>query len=127
MKGRKPLSPHAVENQRRREREDGAKRLAAEIPSLVSLRLQIEEKRGGVAAPAKHVKIVVVGHAPALIDLPCGDPACRDGGYELTYEVLRSLRARETNFVATARCDGQVGSVTCNSEIRVVANAEYEK
>ncbi len=127
MKGRKPLSPHAVEAQRRREREDSAKRLADEIPTLVSLRLQIEEKRAGVAAPAKHVKIVVVAHAPALIDLPCSDPACRDGGYELTYEVLRSLRARETSFMVTGRCDGQLGSVTCSSEIRVVANAEYAK
>ncbi len=127
MKGRRPLSPHAVETQRRREREDDAKRLADEVPTLVSLRLQIEERRGGVGAPAKYVKIVVVDHAPALVDLPCGDPVCRDGGYELTYEILRSLRARETSFVATGRCDGQVGSITCNSEIRVVANAEYAK
>ncbi len=127
MKGRRPLSPHAVETQRRREREDDAKRLALEVPTLIALRLQIEERRGGVGAPAKYVKIVVVDHAPALVDLPCGDPACRDGGYELTYEVLRSLRARETSFVATGRCGGQVGSATCNSEILVVANAEYAK
>jgi hypothetical protein len=127
MKGRKPLSPGAVEAQQRREREDGAKRLADEVPLLTSLRLEIEEKRAGASASVRHVKIVVVSHAPALIDLPCGDPSCRNGGYELTYEVLRSLRARETEFQVVSRCDGQVGSASCSSEIRIAARAAYAK
>ncbi len=125
MRGRKPISPGAVEAQRRREREDSAKRLSVEVPGLVSLRLDIEEKRPGASSSTRHAKIVVVDRAPALVDLPCTDPACRNGGYELTYEVLRGLRARETHFQVDARCEGQLGSASCHSVILVVAHAAY--
>lgn len=124
MRARKAVSPVAIEAQRRREREDSAKRLKDEIRSLVSLRLEIEEQRGS-SASLKHLKIVVVERAPALVDLPCTDPACRNGGYDLTYEVLRGLRAKETRFQAKGRCCGQIGSAACDAEIRIVAHAAY--
>jgi len=54
----------------RRRREDDAPRLSAEVPRLLTLRLEIEERSGGsVVAEPVHVRRIVVEHAPALFFL----------------------------------------------------------
>jgi hypothetical protein len=110
----------------RREREDRAPRLATEVPDLLSLKLQIEESSGGspVAEP-KHIKRVVVEHAPALFLLPCGDSRCNDGGHDVTYAIMRALRDKETTFSGDDVCEGSVGSAQCGRTLHYEATAEY--
>src|ERR1700691_4968117 len=84
----------------RRRREDEAPRLRDEIPSLRTMRLEVEEHRATSAvAETRHVRIVIVDRAPALFVLPCGDPDCRDGGHDVTSEIMDRLRHGATEFV----------------------------
>ena len=69
----------------RRRREEEAPRLLTAIPTLESLRLEIEERRaGGSLSEAAHVRRIVVERAPALFVLPCHDAACKGGGHDVT-------------------------------------------
>src|SRR5580692_2855809 len=110
----------------RRRKEDEASRLRDEAPDLRSLRLVIEESRGNTSlAEARHVRIVIVDRAPALFVLPCGDSDCRDGGHDVTREVMGYLRARATEFVVTESCHGAVRDVPCGRIMHVKATAGY--
>ncbi len=112
----------------RREHEDRAPRLAALIPNLESLKLDVEERRGtwpSADPEGSHVRRVVVSTAPALFMITCHDAQCRDGGYDLTALVMRALRAREPRFEAADQCRGSVGSAECQRAIRVVGSATY--
>jgi hypothetical protein len=111
----------------RRKREDEAPRLAAEVPPLRSLALEIEEKRseGGLVAGPTHVRRVVVQHAPALFVLPCDDDRCRDGGHDVTYAVMRALRAGEMRFEGQDVCTGSVGTGQCSRVLHFVGIAAY--
>lgn len=111
----------------RRKREDDAPRLHDEVPRLKTLRLEVEERRGSsTVAESKHVRHIVVARAPALFVIPCGDSACRDGGHELTRELLEPLRRGVTELEVEDSCNGSIGSATCGRIMRVVAKATYE-
>jgi hypothetical protein len=110
----------------RRKREDEAPRLREEVPNLESLRLEVEEHRGTSAvAETKHVRIVMVDRGPALFVLPCGDSECRDGGHDITNEVMDRLRRGTKDFVVEDRCFGNVRDVSCGRIVRVLAIATY--
>lgn len=116
----------ALRQQERRKREDEAPRLAAIVPTLASLRLAIEERRAtSASAESKHVRLVIVDHAPALFIVPCGDPACRGGGFDLTDAVLRELKAGKTAFTVDDACFGEVGVSHCGRLLRATATATY--
>ena len=110
----------------RRRREDEAPRLHTEVPHLKTLQLEIEERTGGssVAEP-KHMRRIVVDHAPALFIIPCGDSRCKDGGHDITHAVLRSLRDGETQFEGNDVCIGSQGSGQCARVLHYVAIAGY--
>ncbi len=110
----------------RRRREDESPRLAAEIPSLAELRIEVDERRGD--SPFKgtaHIRRIVVEHAPALFVIACGDPACRDGGHDITRDIMRALRAGETRLDGEDECRGQIQSADCRRVMRYVAIAKY--
>lgn len=110
----------------RRRREDEAPRLKAEVPTLEKLDLEISDRKG-VADPAStHVRRVVVASAPALFEIPCTDPSCKDGGHELTQPVMRALQARRTSFDGEDVCHGSVGSSHCGRVLRYVAKATFQ-
>jgi hypothetical protein len=119
----RPNSPAAQRFAERRRREEEAPRLCDQAPSLVSLRLEIEE-RSGIGA-VKHIRRFVVTSAPALFLVPCGDSRCADGEHDLTTVVMRALRARETSFLGTDECTGTVGSSACPRVLHFQATAEY--
>ena len=126
MHNQRRFGAAAQRSAERREREDRAPRLAAEVPTLTSLKLQIEESSGGApVAEPKHVKRVVVEHAPALFLLPCGDSRCNDGGHDVTFSIMRSLRDKETSFSGEDTCEGSVGSARCGRTLHYEATAEY--
>jgi hypothetical protein len=110
----------------RRRREDEAPRLRALVPTLESLELQLEELRSGASSPeARHTRKIVVAHAPALFVFPCREPACEDGGHDLTDEVLSALRAGAQTFEGEDECRGLLRSGSCQRVLRFIGIASY--
>ncbi len=110
----------------RRKREDEAPRLVTEVPRLKTLQLEMEERSGGsTVAEPKHMRRIVVEHAPALFVIPCGDSRCKDGGHDITHMVLRSLRAGEPVFEGEDVCNGSQGSGQCSRVLHYMAKATY--
>jgi hypothetical protein len=107
----------------RRAREDAAPKLLEQVPTLASLRLDIEEQSGQGAT--KHTRRVVLANAPALFIVPCGDPRCTDGEHDLTYTVMRALRAGEASFEGSDECAGNLGPSVCLRVLRFGGAAEY--
>jgi hypothetical protein len=83
------------------------------------LRLEITDGGNLTSADSKHTRIIVVDTAPALFSLMCGDPACRDGGHDVTNAVLDGLRAGATSFEVQDACYGGVGSAQCGRTMLV--------
>jgi hypothetical protein len=109
----------------RREREDNAPRLAREIPDLVALKLEVSEQAETTTTQPKHIRRVVVAHAPALFLIPCGNSSCTGSEHDLTTTIMRALRSRERTFTGESQCHGMVGNVPCDRTIRFEATAEY--
>jgi hypothetical protein len=123
---RRPPSAASERAAERRRREDEAPRLATTIPSLESVRLEVEDWRPGApAADAKYVRYIVQG-APALFLLPCGDPACKDGGHDLTSDILSGLRQGRAEFSVEDGCAGTTGSAQCPRTLKVSVRAVYK-
>jgi hypothetical protein len=127
MYGNRRFSAAAQRSQERRDRENQAPRLSAEVPRLANLKLEIEEFANGSPVPEpKHVKRVVVEHAPALFLLPCGDSRCDHGGHDVTHSIMRSLRSGEVEFDGEDHCHGSTGGAPCGRTLRYHAFAEYK-
>ena len=111
----------------RRRREDEAPRLAATIPNLASLKLQLQETKANISvAETGHIRHVVVAHAPLLFEMPCRDTACKDGGHDVTSAIAKALKAGQTSFEGEHSCTGYVGDQPCQRILRYVATATYK-
>jgi hypothetical protein len=124
MKSRR-MSEAATRFEERRQREHDAQRLRARVPSLATLRLDVVEGHGAISASPKHARIIMVETGPALFELACADPSCRDGGYDLTLAVIRGLLEGKPHFEVDGRCCGNVGSVDCGRNVHVDVTATY--
>jgi hypothetical protein len=110
----------------RRRREDEAPLLKSLVPTLEELNLQIEERRAGARlAESSYIRRIVVEHARALFLIPCGDRTCRDGGHDLTSDILSALGTGARTFEGENACLGQTGSAACQRVLRYVAEAEF--
>ena len=109
----------------RRQREDTAPRLATEVPKLVTLALAISDGEPGAIGGSDHTRHVVVARAPALFEMRCGNRDCKEGGHDITYELVRALRSGETKIEGQDPCHGNVGSARCGYVMRYVAKATY--
>lgn len=118
-------NPAAARFAERREREDQAPRLASEVPSLASLKIEMEERSSDVAVGPSHTRHVVIDRAPALFFVPCGDPRCLDGGHDLTNFVMVALRRKDARFEVTDACGGAVGTGSCTRVLHAKATATY--
>jgi hypothetical protein len=119
---------HSVQAQRfaeRRRREDEAPRLQDQVPSLTSLKLEVED-RSGVFGGSTHTRRIVVERAPALFLVPCGDPRCGGDEHDLTSNVMSALRYRETSFQGEDECRGSLGLGTCSRVLKFTAIATYQ-
>ena len=112
----------ALRSAERRKREDEARRLVNEVPALKSVRIEIVEHIP--TGTTKHVKLVVVAHAPALFLVPCGDSDCHDE-HDLTHEVMGALRARQPELCGTSHCRGGIRNGNCSRYISYRVLAEY--
>jgi hypothetical protein len=111
----------------RRQREEQAPRLVAEVSGLLTLNLDLSETSTQVASGvARHVRRIQVEHAPALFFFPCGDPQCRDGGHDLTREIMGELGQRAATFEGDDSCRGAVGPNLCSRVLHYSATATYE-
>jgi hypothetical protein len=109
----------------RRQREDTAPRLNVEVPKLLTLALVISDGEPGAIGGSEHTRHVVVARAPALFEMRCGNRDCKEGGHDITYELVRGLRAGETKIEGQDPCHGNVGSARCAYVLRYVAKATY--
>jgi hypothetical protein len=110
----------------RRRREDQAPRLKLEVPTLESLHFEVDEMRGGeIIGGSAHTRRIVVESAPALFVIACSDRTCREGGFDLTAEIMRSLRSGATHFDGELACQGDLSYVRCGRVLRYRATAKY--
>ena len=107
----------------RRQREDDAPKLSSQVPSLISLKLEVEERTG--VGGTKHIRRFLIDRAPALFLVACGDPRCIDGEHDLTLEVMHALRDRKTSFSGRDECRGAIGSSPCQRVLHFDGTAEY--
>ncbi len=120
-------SEAALRQAERRQRADDAPRLALEIPRLESLRLEMIERREGTnIAEAHHIRRFVVDSAPALFLSPCGDPRCKEGGHDITSEVMSALRTGSTRFEGEDECRGSLGTGECTRVLHYTVVATYK-
>jgi hypothetical protein len=106
-----------------RSRELTAPRLAMAVPGLASLQILVHEH--SATACATYRKHVVVGSAPALFVISCGDERCEGGGHDITRSVIHALSAREVRHEAVHACDGMTGTAACSRRIHFELFAEY--
>ncbi len=110
----------------RRRREDESQRLRTVMPRLVSLRLELSESRGERGQiESSHVKRIALEHAPSVFAIPCGEPRCKRGSYDLTDPLLAALRRGEARIEVKDTCMGEVGTAQCGRVLHCVAVAEY--
>ncbi len=123
MMNQRRNSAQALRFAERRRREDEAPKLRSKVPTLTSLKLEIEEQNG--VGSTRHMRYVVLDRAPALFLVPCGDPRCVDGEHDLTATVMYALGSRKTSFHGDDGCTGSVGSGYCARVLHFAATAEY--
>ena len=124
---RRDAADAAARRKAKRELSDASPRLLDRVPRLRTLQFEIIASREGVPIQAtRHVKRFPVENAPALFQLDCTDPACRDGGHDLTELVLDRLARSSTTFQTEDPCAGKAGDRPCGRVLRVVATATYE-
>jgi hypothetical protein len=112
----------------RRDKEDQSKRLQSEVPKLLELRLDIEEGLADSSvAGTRYTRIVVVPSAAALFELGCSESSCKDGGHDLTREILYALGRGEESFTGESLCGGQVGTANCRRLLKYRAAARYDQ
>jgi hypothetical protein len=110
----------------RRRREDEAPRLAELFPDLVELCIHLRESRGvSAVAGSTYMRRIVIEHAPALFHIPCADPSCRDGGHDITRELLSGLRRSSVTIEGEDACGGYAGASPCRRVLHFTATPVY--
>jgi len=125
MNYRKNLERTERRNQRMA-REDAAGKLLERAPDLTDLHIEIDETpRGGSVGGTRYIRRVVLAQAPALFEVSCSEPRCRDGGYDVTSEILAALASRRTLFEGQQSCAGRCSLGDCGRVLHYVATATY--
>jgi hypothetical protein len=110
----------------RRAREDGAERLRDVVPDVVACKIELSESRpNSTAADVVHIRHLVVAHAAALVLIACSDPSCKDGGHDISSQLIRGLKDRRAEIRGEDACYGSVGSAECGRILRFHAFAQY--
>ena len=110
----------------RQEREDRAGKLLLRAPDLTSLSIVVHETRpDGCVSDSHYTRRVVLEQAPALFEVPCSDPACEDGGYEVTWESSTPSPLASGSSRASSHAGGDAVRSTAAGSSRFVATATY--
>ncbi len=109
-------------------REDEAPRLKELTPKLRSLKFQLEEfANGRPILGTGRVRHIPVDQASQLFEIPCTDPRCDDGGYDVTRQVMQGLRETQSQFEGADTCDGYVGDRPCGRVLKFVVLADFDE
>ena len=109
-------------------REDAAARLQHMAPDLAALRFELHETSGERRVlDSACIRHILVARAAALFEVGCSDAGCRDGGFDITAEVLRALRERRADFSGESCCFGSVGDRPCERVLQFRAVAEWSR
>lgn len=109
-------------------REDAAARLQDMVPDLARLRFELYETSGERRVlDSTRIQHVIVPRAAALFEVGCSDAGCRDGGFDVTAEVLRALRHGMSEFSGESCCFGSIGDRPCERVLRFRAVAEWSR
>jgi hypothetical protein len=112
--------------QQRRQREDSAPRLHAVAPALVDLKFRLYSVHNDQRiAGSQYMKVIPVLSAPAHFEIPCTDTRCKEGGHDLTYEILNALKTKEAEFEGEDACHGTTGSAQCGRSLKYTLSATY--
>jgi len=103
----------------RRLRQDEAPRLIGEVGNLTSL--QIDVTNGA----SQYLWRIVVERAPALFEIACAEPACTNGGHDITRSVMHALRESSARFEGEGVCRGDIPQGNCGRVLTYVAKATY--
>jgi hypothetical protein len=116
-----------LSQQQRRQRENEAPRLKAVAPALVELKLRVHSIHASLPVPgSEYVKVIPVQHASAHFEIPCTDTRCKDGGHDLTHDILRALKAEQGAFEGEDPCRGTTGSAECGRSLKYSLSATYK-
>jgi hypothetical protein len=108
-------------------REDAARRLVDEVPTLQTLVLSLRDVRESNAVSGSDRKQhVIVSRAAALFEITCAEPKCEEGGHDLTADMLSNLRHCKPQFSGTSECRGMVGNGGCRRTLHFSALATYK-
>lgn len=106
-------------------REDEAARVQHMAPNVAGLRFEFHESPGEGRVPdSTRFQHILVPRAAAL-QVGCSDAGCRDGGFDITAEVLRALRERKSDVSGESCCFGSVGDRPCERVLKFRAVAEW--
>ena len=120
------MSRSPSERRERWRREDEAPRLSQKAPALLQLRLELSESfQGRKVLDSNRVVHIVVASAAARFEVPCSDVRCKDGGHDLTHDVLQNLQQRKQSFVGQDTCNGYVGDRPCDRVLQFVTHARF--
>lgn len=108
-------------------REDEAPRLKEKIPTVSSLRLDLEElAEERPIVGTRRVRHIVVDQAAALFEIPCSDSKCEHGGHDVTRQIMEALGQHQQAFEFQSACAGESVNRPCGRALVVSATATYE-
>jgi hypothetical protein len=128
MRNRYSANTEAIrQNAERRQRENEASRLLIETPGLLDLHIDFEESGlpEGIP-PVQYVRRFVLATTPSVFLIPCSNPMCNGGGYDLTHEMMAGLRSRQPRIAGEHACGGTVGEAQCALKLRFAATAVFD-
>ena len=109
-------------------REDEAARLQDMAPGLAGLRFELHETSGERRVlDSTRIQHVIVPRAAALFEIACSDPGCRDGGFDITVDVMRALRHQSADFSGETSCYGGIGDRPCERILKYRGVAEWDR
>lgn len=111
----------------RHEREDAAGELLRKVPDLLTLSLAVHESRPRrIASAPPTTSAASWSSTPALLEIPCSNAYCKDGGYDVTREVLDALMSHKTHFEGDSTSGSSGTSGDCARILRYVGTATYK-
>jgi hypothetical protein len=127
MRVRERTADGAMSAAVRYQREDEAPRLLEAAKGLRSLFIALKESKEQSADPAaRYIRRFELKTAPALFLVPCLDPKCRGGGYDITGRVMAGLQSHQTRTEGEDRCAGVTGEASCTRRLHFEAVAAFE-
>jgi hypothetical protein len=84
-------------------------RFHKEFPTITELEVRIEQDRNRYHTRSRHVRVYTLANHPRLF-VPCVNPLCRRGGFDLTDLLITARDAGKLDYSDEVPCNGDEGS-----------------